>query len=397
MPTERNGAGAAAFNGLIYVIAGENQSGYHSVVEVFSPNNPPQAVCQDITVAAGLDCTAGASIDNGSFDPDADSITITQNPPGPYPLGNTSVTLTVTDSNGASSQCTATVTVIDTTPPVISCPANIMAAAQIGQPSTVISFPPPAFSDNCAGSTAACIPPSGSAFPIGRTAVTCFATDSSNNQSSCIFTVAVSGTLLVNEDSFLRQGADNTNEGANERLRIQSSGHNRVLVGFDLSAVPLTGLQSATLVLDVAENSDNWGPTGRLVDAHRVLAGWTEGNGRNDVMAGGGPGFRGTGAGATWNCAKDTNITNQSPDCATDWNGGTFASAAAPGALHANYQTGSVSWNVTADILVGAGYGWVIKKREEGQPGQVRYYSREGAALAGNLNLAARLVLVYTP
>jgi hypothetical protein len=76
-------------------------------------NNPPTAICQDVTVSAGPDCTANASIDNGSFDPDSgDTITLTQTPPGPYPLGTTSVTLTVTDSHGASSQCTGTVTVL---------------------------------------------------------------------------------------------------------------------------------------------------------------------------------------------------------------------------------------------------------------------------------------------
>src|SRR6185436_2653188 len=41
-------------------------------------------------------------------------------PPGPYPLGTTTVLLTVTDPKGATSQATATVTVVDTTPPVIS-------------------------------------------------------------------------------------------------------------------------------------------------------------------------------------------------------------------------------------------------------------------------------------
>jgi hypothetical protein len=80
-------------------------------------NQPPQAICQDVTVAAGSDCTANASIDNGSFDPDADPITLSQSPSEPYPLGSTPVTLTVSDNKGASSQCTGTVTVVDNTPP----------------------------------------------------------------------------------------------------------------------------------------------------------------------------------------------------------------------------------------------------------------------------------------
>jgi hypothetical protein len=83
-------------------------------------NQPPIAICKNVTVntAPGV-CTAAASVDNESFDPDGDPITLVQAPPGPYPLGVTNVTLTVTDDQGASDSCTATVTVVDTTPPTI--------------------------------------------------------------------------------------------------------------------------------------------------------------------------------------------------------------------------------------------------------------------------------------
>jgi len=75
-------------------------------------NQPPVAICSSVTVQAGPAGTAAASIDNGSFDPDSgDTITLSQSPPGPYPIGTTSVTLTVTDNYGNSSQCSATVTV----------------------------------------------------------------------------------------------------------------------------------------------------------------------------------------------------------------------------------------------------------------------------------------------
>jgi hypothetical protein len=242
--------------------------------------------------------------------------------------------------------------------------------------------------------TVVCVPPSGSSFPLGATTVNCTATDAHSNQANCSFTVFVGGTLLVNADSFLRDGSANTNEGANNLLRIQSSGHNRVVVRFDMTGVSTVGLQSATLVLNITDNSDNWGPTGRLVDAHRLLADWTEGNGHT---VGDQPNFRGTGEGVTWNCAKDSNIANQNDDCLSQWNGGTFAAATAASVLHTNGQLGDVSWNVTADVLAGASNGWVIKKQNEGQAGQVKYYSKEGAAVAGNPNLGPRLVLVYAP
>lgn len=90
------------------------------------PNvSAPTAQCQDVSVDAGPTCTAPASIDDGSFDGDSDPVTLIQDPAGPYALGDTLVTLTVTDDKGASDTCTATVTVVDVTPPDITCPSDV--------------------------------------------------------------------------------------------------------------------------------------------------------------------------------------------------------------------------------------------------------------------------------
>ena len=83
-------------------------------------NQPPVALCQNVTAEAGSSCTALASINNGSYDPDGDPITLTQSPAGPYAPGSTTVTLTVTDNKAASNGCTGTVAVVDKTPPTIS-------------------------------------------------------------------------------------------------------------------------------------------------------------------------------------------------------------------------------------------------------------------------------------
>ncbi|MHB8109634.1 MAG: hypothetical protein ACYDHW_06335 [Syntrophorhabdaceae bacterium] len=90
------------------------------VKHTLSNNQAPTAVCKDATVSAGPNCTASASIDNNSYDLDNDSITLGQNPAGPYSMGDSSVTLTVTDSKGASNQCTGIVTVVDNSSPTIS-------------------------------------------------------------------------------------------------------------------------------------------------------------------------------------------------------------------------------------------------------------------------------------
>jgi hypothetical protein len=110
-------------------------------------NHPPVAICTNVTVSAGTNCLAGASIDGGSFDPDqGDTITLVQSPPGPYSLGATTVMLTVTDNHGASNSCSATVTVVDTTPPV----PNVASLAAVSNQCSA-SVTAPHATDNCAG------------------------------------------------------------------------------------------------------------------------------------------------------------------------------------------------------------------------------------------------------
>ncbi len=153
-----------------------------------APNLPPVAQCKNISINA---CGAVAtSIDAGSFDPDSgDTLTLSQSPAGPYGLGAIPVTLTVTDSQGASSSCTATVTVADQTPPSITCPSSRTAAATSSR-GALVSFAPSA-GDNCGTIIIGCALASGSTFPIGSTAVTCSATDGAGLQNSCGFSVLI--------------------------------------------------------------------------------------------------------------------------------------------------------------------------------------------------------------
>lgn len=158
-----------------------------------SGNQAPVAQCRDVTVEAGNGCQAPASVDDGSYDPDGDAITVVQTPPGPYDLGETPVTLTVTDAKGASSQCAATVTVVDTTPPLIVCPPDLTLNNDPGQCSAVGVFVVTA-SDLCSVSSLTVEPPSGAVFPKGTTVVTATATDTTGNRSQCTFRVVVVDT-----------------------------------------------------------------------------------------------------------------------------------------------------------------------------------------------------------
>jgi len=157
-----------------------------------SCNQPPVALCTNVTVSAGTNCMADASIDNGSFDPDVgDSITNNvQSPVGPYSLGTNTVVLTVTDSHGSSSSCTGLVFVVDTTPPIIHCPTNMVTTNDSGQCSAVVNYAVSA-DDNCSSVDLSEDFPSGSTFSKGTNTVTVTGVDLAGNTNTCTFTITV--------------------------------------------------------------------------------------------------------------------------------------------------------------------------------------------------------------
>jgi hypothetical protein len=110
---------------------GEDSTTGAGIVNCFLALGPPTALCQPRTVStgAGVCSAAGVSINNGSFDTFGGAApTLSQSPPGPYPLGGTTVTLTATDSDGLFDTCSALVTVVDITPPSI---ANVIASPSV--------------------------------------------------------------------------------------------------------------------------------------------------------------------------------------------------------------------------------------------------------------------------
>jgi hypothetical protein len=155
-------------------------------------NQPPVALCKDVTVSADAQCRASASVDNGSHDPDGKPgpFSISEAPTGPFGLGSHSVTLTANDG-AATAQCVGTVTVVDTTKPAVSCPAS--RTVETCSPNGAVVTYQTSTSDNCGAAPVSCSHPSGSTFPVGQTAVTCSAEDGSGNTTSCDFSVTVQG------------------------------------------------------------------------------------------------------------------------------------------------------------------------------------------------------------
>jgi hypothetical protein len=188
-------------------------------INVTGCNNPPVAKCKDVTISADLGCTATVSIDsinNGSYDPDGDPITLTLDHSGPYGKGNTNVTLTVTDSKGATDTCPATVTVEDTTQPVITtCPEPmVIIAGANGKAAVPDLVAKTVASDTCdLHPVITQTPAAGTLVGVGVTVVTITATDTGGNISDpCTVEVTVLGPngvkagILTDLRSLLQSG-----------------------------------------------------------------------------------------------------------------------------------------------------------------------------------------------
>jgi hypothetical protein len=171
-----------------------NTCSFTVVVNRARVNEPPTARCRDVTKSAGPSCTAPvtpAEVDNGSSDPDGSIVMRSLSPAGPYPVGQTIVTLAVVDNDGAESTCQATITIVDTTAPSLTCPANVVVNVPTGESGAVVNFPAPTVSDNCGTVTVTATPPAGSFFGLGTTPVLVHAVDAAGNTNTCTFTVTV--------------------------------------------------------------------------------------------------------------------------------------------------------------------------------------------------------------
>ena len=144
-------------------------------------------------VGAEATSPAGASVTYEASATDADGpVTLTCSRPSgsTFPLGATTVTCSASNSFGTSAG-TFYVFVGDTTPPVLTLPADIDAA------DPVVTFTATAV-DNIDGAVpVTCTPASGATFVPGTTRVQCRATDAQYNSSYGSFLVRVAGGTPV--------------------------------------------------------------------------------------------------------------------------------------------------------------------------------------------------------
>jgi hypothetical protein len=183
-------------------------------------------------------------------------------------------------------------------------------------------------------------------------------------------------------DTSVRISAPNKNFGTANTLDI-----NRSLVMVDTNA-----LRNATVQGDFAVSAKlrfTLVPTAqprikRNLEAHRMLKAWTE-------------------AGATWNCAVDSNTSNNNADCAgaTKWSmtasNDAFAAAVSGTAVIPASRTGIVEVDVTADVqkitddfnTPTPNFGWLLKTGI-GNGGEVADFAARNSSTPPKLVLNVR-------
>lgn len=178
-------------------------------------------------------------------------------------------------------------------------------------------------------------------------------------------------TLVSAQDTYVRANSDDKNYGAADSVMVWN-GPTRALVAFSQAAIDSVvgsdSLVQAVLRIRIKSVVGTWGTSGSGVNVLRVTQAWTE-------------------LGATWNCAIDSDVTNEQPDCATNaWSMDAppfpWATPYTASVILQGGESGWLEFDVTADVrafIAGTttNYGWILKKADESLSGRAAFRSRE--------------------
>jgi hypothetical protein len=231
-----------------------NSSSCSATVTVIDNTNPT-AICQNVMVVldgSGNGSTSAAAVNNGSNDAcGIASMVLSQTNFTCANVGTTPVTLTVTDVNGNTSMCSATVTVVDNTPPV----APVISPVT-GYCSVTIASAPTA-NDNCWGTVTGTTTDPLTYNSQGTFIITWTFTDGFGNSSTTTQTVIISAPEMdvtgngnpINDNAVTSSSSNDTNfpivsvcsGSASKTYSIFNNGINTLTI----TAVQLTGTNAA--------------------------------------------------------------------------------------------------------------------------------------------------------
>jgi len=157
---------------------------------------PNQTQTADAGVCEAVVTVNGPSTgDNCGVDDVVNNYTGTSDASDTYPVGTTTVTWTVTDIYGNSSQCVQTITVTDNENPVIACPPNMVVNTDPNVCQAAVTVPVPATGDNCAVASLVNnrngLANASGTYPLGTTTVKWTVTDIHGNSATCSITIQV--------------------------------------------------------------------------------------------------------------------------------------------------------------------------------------------------------------
>jgi hypothetical protein len=243
-------------------------------------NVAPVAICQAVTVqldAAGNGGTTAAAVNNGSNDAcgiaslslDITSFTCAN-------VGPNAVVLTVTDNNGNTSTCGATVTVEDNVAPVAICQAVTVQLDAAGNGGTTAAAVNNGSNDACGIASLSLDITSFTCANVGPNAVVLTVTDNNGNTSTCgatvtvednVAPVAICQAVTVQLDAAGNGGttAAAVNNGSNDACGIAS-------LSLDITSFTCANVGPNAVVLTVTDNNGNTSTCGATVTVEDNVA-----------------------------------------------------------------------------------------------------------------------------
>ncbi|WP_010227799.1 HYR domain-containing protein [Gillisia marina] len=215
-------------------------------------NTPPEANCKPVTLFLNADGNAtliAAQVYDGDAAADNVTLSIDKENFDCSSLGENVVTLTVTGENGEAASCGTIIKVEDNEEPIIMCTQDIEVTASAGDDFAVVEYPMATATDNCSsilvqtGGLG-----SGSEFPIGTSIIEFTASDPSQNNTICTFTITVNESPDIEEPEITCP--DNI-------IRNTDSGECGAVVTFlDATATDNSDNVSVSLISDLPSGSE---------------------------------------------------------------------------------------------------------------------------------------------